>query len=150
MNALRRAAVVAAAVAAACLVWTLASWALADPIRVPEGPGSDIRHDLELGAVAGASAAVSLVGWLLLAVLERISRRAVAIWTGVAVVVLAVSMPYLPGYTAGERIALAIMHGALAAVLIVGLRSTSTSSRSITDTIHQATDRHHDVKSPIA
>lgn len=128
MKAIRRAGVVAVAVSAACLVWALASWALSAPITVPESPGSDIRHNLELGAVAGAAAVVSLAAWIFLAVLERVTRFAAAIWTTTALVVLAVSMPYLPGYTIGERITLAIMHGALAAVLIVGLRSTSDRS----------------------
>ncbi|MFI2379731.1 DUF6069 family protein [Streptomyces sp. NPDC018964] len=65
-----------------------------------------------------------LSGWGLLAVLERSGvRRARAVWTGIAGVVLTVS--FLPltgdGMDGGTRAALALMHLAVAAVLIPGL-----------------------------
>ncbi len=70
----------------------------------------------------------SLMGWGLLAALERFgARRARAIWTGVAAAVLAVS--FLPftgdGMDGGTRLSLALMHLAVAAVLIPGLGGTS-------------------------
>ncbi|MFE4583074.1 DUF6069 family protein, partial [Streptomyces chartreusis] len=56
--------------------------------------------------------------------------RARAIWTGVAGAVLAVSLvPFIgDGMDSGTRISLALMHLAVAAVLIPGLRGRSSAA----------------------
>ncbi|MFF9120109.1 DUF6069 family protein [Streptomyces massasporeus] len=87
---------------------------------------ADGEQTLDNGAVPVAVVALfaSLSGWGLLAAPERFAaRRAPAIWTGVAVAVLAGSfLPLLgDGMDGGTRVSLALMHLAVAAVLIPGL-----------------------------
>ncbi|MFE6095225.1 DUF6069 family protein [Streptomyces massasporeus] len=118
----RRPGVTALTVLAPVVVWLVADPVLGHRLRVADG-----EQTLDLGAAPVAVAALfaSLAGWGLLAALERFgARRARAIWTGAAGAVLAVSfLPLLgDGMDAGTRTALALMHLAVAAVLIPGLR----------------------------
>ncbi|MDT3727104.1 DUF6069 family protein [Streptomyces sp. DSM 41972] len=124
-SAATAAASTAAATAAAVLA-PVAIWAVTDPLRGHPLRITDGEETLDLGAapVAVVALLASLAGWALLAVLERFGvRRARAVWTGVAVAVLAVS--FLPlagdGLDSGTCTALALMHLAAAAVLIPGL-----------------------------
>lgn len=117
----RRLGATALAVLAAVLVWLVTDPLLGHRLRVADG-----ERALDIGVVPVAVIALvaSLCGWGLLAALERFgARRACAIWTGVAGVLLAVS--FLPligdGMDGGTRVSLALMHLALAAVLIPGL-----------------------------
>ncbi|MFD7549754.1 DUF6069 family protein [Streptomyces sp. NPDC059816] len=108
-------------------------WLVADPVwghrlRIVDG-----ERTLDIGVVAVGLAALlaALAGWGLLAALERFGvRRARAVWTGVAVAVLALS--FLPltgdGMDGGTRAVLALMHLAVAAVLIPGLRRQAASA----------------------
>ncbi|MEU1266560.1 DUF6069 family protein [Streptomyces cellulosae] len=119
-GALRPAATAAAVLAA------VATWAVADPVLGHRLRVTDGEETLDVGAapVAVVALLASLAGWALLATLERFGvRRARAIWTGVALAVLAVS--FLPltddGMDGGTRTSLALMHLAVAAVLIAGL-----------------------------
>ncbi|MEU9631106.1 DUF6069 family protein [Streptomyces luteogriseus] len=105
-------------------------WVVADPVLGHRLRLSDGGRTLDIGAVPVAVVALgaSLSGWGLLAALERFGvRRARAIWTGTAGAVLAVSLlPLLgDGMDGGTRIFLALMHLAVAAVLIPGLRGRS-------------------------
>ncbi|WP_328371054.1 DUF6069 family protein [Streptomyces sp. NBC_00445] len=116
----RRLGVTALAVLAPVLVWLVADPLLGHRLRIGDG-----EQTLDIGAVPVAVVALlaSLAGWGLLAALERFgARRARAIWTGVAGAVLAVS--FLPftgdGMDGGTRFSLALMHLAVAAVLIPG------------------------------
>lgn len=111
------------AVLAPVLVWVVADPMLGHRLRMADG-----EQTLDIGAMPVALAALlaALAGWGLLAVLERFwRRRARAVWTGVAVAVLALS--FLPltgdGMDGGTRAALALMHLAVAAALIPGLRT---------------------------
>jgi hypothetical protein len=54
--------------------------------------------EITIGAVIVASALASLLGWGLLALLERFTARAVTIWP-----VAAVLIPLLPGSRARDR-----------------------------------------------
>jgi len=126
----RRAYVCLGATAAAVAVYVLAVPLLGIDVQVPESPGSKVKHALPFGGVVLMALLSSLAGWGVLALLERITSRARSIWTVLALIVLAVSMPYLPGYTAAERVVLALMHGSLAAVLIGGLRRSGRSAVS--------------------
>ncbi|MFF0446249.1 DUF6069 family protein [Streptomyces sp. NPDC004609] len=110
------------AVLAPVLVWLVADPVLGRRLRITDG-----EQTLDIGAVPVVLFALpaALAGWGLLAALERFGvRRARAVWTGVAVAVLALS--FLPltgdGMDGGTRAALALMHLAVAAVLIPGLR----------------------------
>ncbi|MFD5911193.1 DUF6069 family protein [Streptomyces massasporeus] len=117
----RRLGVTALTVLAPVVVWLVAEPVLGHRLRIADG-----EQRLDIGAVHVAVVALfaSLAGWALLAALERFGvRRARAIWTGVAVAVLAVSfLPLLgDGMDGGTRTSLALMHLAVAAVLIPGL-----------------------------
>ncbi|MFB8754180.1 DUF6069 family protein [Streptomyces nigra] len=117
----RRATACAAAVAAPLLVWLVTDPLLGHRLRITDG---DQTLELGAGPVAFVALLASLAGWGLLAALERFGvRRARAVWTGVAAAALAVS--FLPltgdGMDGGTRAALALMHAAVAAVLIPGL-----------------------------
>jgi len=128
-SVLTRAAVVVAAVAAALLVWTIASMLLNTPVTVPESPGSDLRHELRTPAVLAMAAGAALAGWALLAILERVTSRSRALWTCIAVAVFMLTLPYLPGYTSQERAVLVLLHGSLAATLVLGLRGPGRAGR---------------------
>jgi hypothetical protein len=117
-----RALSVGGAVTAAVAVWILAVPFLGLHLIVRFGNGSP--QTIGIDFVVGASLIASLVGWGLLAMLERRSTRARTIWTLLAIGVLLVSLslPLSAGTTASTRVVLAVMHMAVAAVLIPGLR----------------------------
>jgi hypothetical protein len=74
-----------------------------------------------------ASLIASLLGWALLALLERRTDLARAIWTGVALVVVLLSLgaPLTGGITTAAAVTLTLMHLAVAAVLITVLPLSS-------------------------
>jgi hypothetical protein len=74
-----------------------------------------------------ASLLAGLAGWALLVVLERFGRRPRRTWTGIAVVVLALSLggPLGNGVHTATTITPAGMHLAVGAVLILALRRTA-------------------------
>ncbi|QDQ15968.1 DUF6069 family protein [Streptomyces spectabilis] len=116
-----RPAVVALAVLAPVLVWLVADPLLGHRLRIADG---ERTLDIDAVPVAVLSLLASLCGWGLLAALERfVARRARAIWTVAACAVLAGSfLPFIgDGMDGGTRAALALMHVAVAAVLIPGL-----------------------------
>ncbi|GGU44769.1 hypothetical protein GCM10010244_83460 [Streptomyces coeruleorubidus] len=107
------------------LVWLVADPLLGHRLRIADG-----EQTLHIGAVSVALVALlaSLSGWGLLAALERFGvRRARAIWTSVAGAVLAFSfLPFIgDGMDGGTRVSLALMHVAVAAVLVLGLGGRS-------------------------
>ncbi|MFZ4153186.1 DUF6069 family protein [Streptomyces pseudogriseolus] len=125
----RRSGTTAVAVAAALVIWAVADPVLGHRLRMTDG--SDTMT-VGAAAVTVASLLASLAAWALLAALERFAPgRARAVWTGVAVAVLAVS--FLPlagdGMDGGTRVTLALMHLAVAAVLIAGLAGGSRAGR---------------------
>ncbi|WP_322726275.1 DUF6069 family protein [Streptomyces spongiae] len=124
----RRSGASGLAVLAPVLVWLVADPVLGHRLRIIDG-----GQTLDIGAVPVAAVALlaSLSGWGLLAALERFGvRRARVVWTGVAVAVLVMS--FLPltgdGMDGGTRAALALMHLAVAAVLIPGLRTKDAAA----------------------
>ena len=124
-----RALVVVAAIVAPVLLWSLITYAFSQDITVPESPGSDIRHKLEFAPVLVTAVAAVLAGWGLLALLERlVPKRALTIWTTIALIVLVGTLPYMPGFTITERLLLGLVHLVLAGILILGLRRTSTAA----------------------
>ena len=113
---LKRAGVVAVAVVAAEIVFLLIDQVAGLPLSVP-GQG-------DVGAVAvGVTAAVAgLLGWALLAFLQRATRRGRTAWAAIASVVLLLSLAGpLGAATVGAGAALAALHLTVGLVLIVGL-----------------------------
>ncbi len=113
-------------VAGACLA-AVAVWAVAVPllgthllVRFGSGPGLEVG----IASVVGASLTASVLGWGLLALLERRTDRARMIWSRIAVVTLlaSLSLPLSAGANISSKAALALMHLAVAAVLIPGLQ----------------------------
>lgn len=127
----RRGAVVTTAVLAALAMWAVAVPLLGLEVQVPESPGSTSTEPLGAAPVIGAATIASLLGWATLSVLERITHRARSIWTVAALIVLVVSMPWSAGFTGTERAVLVLLHLAVAAVLVPGLRRTT---EPVTDT----------------
>jgi hypothetical protein len=119
---LARALSVAGAAVAAMAVWAVAVPGLGTHLLIRFGSGSPQPVHAEM--VAGAALLASLCGWGLLTVLERRTRSARATWTAaaVAVTIASLSLPLSAGTTAATVTALALMHLAVAAVLIPALR----------------------------
>jgi len=117
--------VVAGALLATALIWVIGEPLLGHDLVVVS-PGRPAM-DLGLAEIAVMALASSLLGWAALAILERITARAVVIWTIAAFGVLAVSfLPFAGVETSGgSKVVLALTHLAVAAVLIPGLRRTS-------------------------
>ncbi|MEE6262661.1 DUF6069 family protein [Plantactinospora sonchi] len=114
----RTGVVVATVVAAEAVFFTLDGLAGVD-LAVRTG---DTVAAVGAGAVAAAAGVAALVGWGLLALLERITARARRIWTVVAVVVLVGSLlGPLGGVDPAARLGLVALHLVCAGVLIVGL-----------------------------
>lgn len=125
----RRLLVVAGAVLAALVVYLIAELVTDGGVQTPAMESTDQESmTLNPGGVVLASGFVSLVGWALLAVLERLTRKGRLIWTIVAVVVflLSLSAPFSgTGTTTGDRVWLLLMHVVVAAVLILLLPAVS-------------------------
>jgi Family of unknown function (DUF6069) len=124
-----RALAVIAATLAALAVWLVTDPLLGVDLIVPTRPGSEELMSITPVLVAGTSLVVALAGWALLALLERFTARARTIWTAVAVLFalfsLAGPLSTLGSSTAATAVALALMHVAVAAVLIPMLAGTS-------------------------
>jgi hypothetical protein len=103
-------------------------WAIVVPVAghdlVVKNPG---HADIVIGLAAVIFVAVlaSLAGWLLLALLERFTRRARPVWTGVAIVVLLLSFLPIVGAdtTTATRVTLVLMHLSVAAALFAAAYS---------------------------
>src|SRR5919199_6904968 len=93
---------VVAAVLVAEAVWVLAELVLGIRLQAPAGTAAPEPVDIGPLNVALASALLSLLGWTVLAGLERLTPRARRIWLVVGLVGLAVSlMPPLAGTGVG-------------------------------------------------
>jgi hypothetical protein len=82
--------------------------------------------------VTVTSGVASLAAWGLLALLERLTAHPRTLWTAIAVLALLISLggPLSgTGITSANRVALALMHLSVAAVLIPLLPRTAPDSR---------------------
>lgn len=113
---------VAGAILVAAAVWVLAVPLLGTQLLVRFGDSPP--QSVGIGFVLGGGLVASLVGWSLLAILEKRTVRARDIWTGIAIAVLLVSLtlPLAAGTTMSTKAALALMHLGAASVLIPTLR----------------------------
>ena len=119
----RGAAVLAAAAAAA------AGWAITVPVAgvALEVDMGGQTQAVGLGSVVAVSLAAGGLGWALLTVLERLTRRAVSVWTGIAVAVAAVSLvgPVTSASSAAAAAVLAGLHLVVAEVLVPPMRRSA-------------------------
>ena len=111
----------AAAVLAAVVVWLVARYGAGMQLRTPGFTATGYPTVLTVGVVAVVAAVASLAGWGVATLIERVARRPRRAWITAALLVTAVSLSApLSGHgiTAAERLALACMHLAVAAVLV--------------------------------
>jgi len=113
---------VVGATLAAAGVWVVAVPVLG--VHLMTRFGNQDAQNVGLGLVLTTGLVGSLAGLGLLVVLEKVTSRAVTIWTAVAVVVLlaSLSLPLVAGTTTSAKVALALMHVAVASVLIATFR----------------------------
>ncbi|MGW0827970.1 DUF6069 family protein [Streptomyces sp. NPDC002845] len=114
-----RAIAVGAATVAAVLVWALGKAFGAD-YEVAQGDGKD-PMEVNVGLVAVFALISALLGWGLLAALEKFApAKAATIWVVVATVVLLASyaMVFSADTTGGSKAALALVHTTVGVVLI--------------------------------
>ncbi|WP_436762850.1 DUF6069 family protein [Streptosporangium sp. V21-05] len=109
---------VGGAVLAVTLLWTVAH-IMGIELRVDPRNGQP-PGVISLPFAALLTLALSVLGWGTRALLNRLTRRAPAVWTVIAVLVLLVSfLPLLAvEATGGTKVVLALMHLAVGAVLI--------------------------------
>lgn len=116
-----------AAVAAALALWALAALAFGIEVNAP-AMGDQPVQPIGPAQVAISSAAGALVGWGVLALLERFTARAHRIWLAVVVAgtLLSLGAPLTgAGIEAANRAVLATLHLAVATVLVPPLYRTS-------------------------
>jgi hypothetical protein len=80
-----------------------------------------------VGQVIGVSLAAALLGWLLLAVLDKRTSRARGLWVGAALAALIASLalPLTAATTSAADMGLIVMHLVVAAVVIPTMALTS-------------------------
>ena len=106
------------------------AWAVEVPllgIRLTVRFGAMAPQTVVAGQVVGAALVAGLLGWLLLAVLDRRAARARMAWTAAALLVLAVSLalPLAAATTTSAAVGLVVLHLVVGAVVIPGLASTA-------------------------
>jgi hypothetical protein len=113
---IRRATAVVGTAAVIAVLWAIGAGLGVDYV-LSDSTGTAV---ISLLAAVIATAMFALLGWGALALLERFTRRGMAIWTVLAVVValLSVVPVFLEEATAGTQAALTVLHLAVAAVLI--------------------------------
>jgi Family of unknown function (DUF6069) len=89
--------------------------------------GSARPQTIGIGEVIGVSLVFSLLGWLLLAVLDKRTPRARALWVSAALAALVASLalPLVAATTTAASVGLIVMHLAVAAVVIPAMARTS-------------------------
>ncbi|KAB1913848.1 DUF6069 family protein [Micromonospora sp. AMSO31t] len=119
-----RALAVLAATAATLVVWVAAvPVAGVDPVVSNGGT----EQSVTAVAVGASTLLAGLAAWALLALLERFTARARAVWTGAAGLVLLLSLlgPLGGGVGAAATLTLVALHLVAAAVLVPLLRRTA-------------------------
>jgi hypothetical protein len=112
------------AVLANLVVWAIAVPLAGIDLTVDTGAG---RTEVGPAAVAVVTMLAGLLGWTLLGLLQRRTRRAVPIWTAVAVAVLVVSLagPLGAATTTAAGVTLVGMHLMAGAIVIPLLARTA-------------------------
>jgi hypothetical protein len=117
---------------AAALAWIVEVPLLGIHLNVRFGPGhmhTGAGHiqTISIGQVIGVTVAASLVGWLLLALLERRTPHARLLWTTIALAALAASLalPLAFATTTSAVVGLIVMHVTVGAVVIPAMAHTA-------------------------
>ena len=127
----RRILAVIGAVLAAEAVWLVAELVVGIRLQAPAGSGYPQPVDIGPGTVAIASLVVSLLGWGVLAVLERFTSWDRRIWLALSLIALVVSLG-MPMSGSGvpdvDRAVLVLMHVLVAAIIVPAMYRTSSRS----------------------
>jgi hypothetical protein len=120
-----RALCAAAAAAAAAIAWAVEVPLLG--IRLTVRFGAMAPQTVVAGQVVGTALVAGLLGWLLLAALDRRVGHPRSAWTAVALLVLAVSLalPLAAATTTSAAVGLIVLHLVVGAVVIPGLARTA-------------------------
>ena len=120
-----RALCAAGGAAAAAFAWGIEVPLLG--IRLNVRFGGMHPQTIVAGQVVGTALVAGLLGWLLLAVLDRHAPRPRAAWTAAALLVLAVSpaLPAAAATTTSAAIGLIVLHLAVGAAVIPGMGRTA-------------------------
>jgi hypothetical protein len=122
----RRALAVVTAVVGTVVVWLIGRQLVGGALEVESGGN---RQTVTVVSVIVASVLAGLVGWGLLAILERVTSKARTIWLAIAVVFLLISLlGPLGGVTPGTKITLILLHLAAAGAIIPAFVTSSTRS----------------------
>ena len=110
---------------AAALAWIVEVPLLGIHLNVRFGAGH--TQTITVGQVIGVTVAASLLGWLLLALLERRTPHARPLWTTIALAALAASLalPLAAATTTSAVAGLIMMHLTVGAVVIPALAHTA-------------------------
>lgn len=122
-----RAFAVAAAVLAAVVLWSVAVPLLGVDLTVRTTSGVSSTQTIGAASVLAVSLLASMLGWGLLAALERATQRAGTLWTVTASVVLLLSLagPLTTAVTTAAAVSLVLLHLSVAVTLIPLLRRTA-------------------------
>jgi hypothetical protein len=124
---IRRGASVVTAVAAATVTWLVLTNLANITLRVPGYGSGPSTSALSLGQVMITTLVAGLLGWGVLATLERFSRNAHRLWLRLAplAAVASLLLPLTaPALTGTERLSLVVFHVVVASVLILSLGTT--------------------------
>lgn len=129
----RRVLSVAVATLAGVVVWVVAVPLGSIELLVRTGGSTPQLVGIPSVVVAGLLA--SLLGWVVLALLERFVSRARTLWTAMAVVALLLSLagPISAGTTTATALTLSLMHVVVGMALMTGLRGSSRIPRAKTE-----------------
>jgi hypothetical protein len=110
---------------AAALAWVVEVPLLGIHLNVRFGAGH--TQTIAIGQVIGVTVAASLLGWLLLALLERHTPRARLLWTTIALAALAASLalPLAAATTTSAVAGLIVMHVTVGAIVIPAIAHTA-------------------------
>ena len=110
---------------AAALAWTVEVPLLGIHLNFRFGAGH--VQTIAVGRVIGVTVAASLLGWLLLTLLERRTPRARLLWTTIALVALAASLalPLTAATSSSAAAGLIVMHLTVGAAVIPALAHTA-------------------------
>jgi hypothetical protein len=120
-----RALCVAGGALAAALAWIVEVPLLGIHLNVRFGTGH--IQTISVGQVIGVAAAASLLGWLLLALLQRRTSHARLLWTTIALAALAASLalPLAAATTTSAASGLIMMHLTVGAAVIPAMAHTA-------------------------
>jgi hypothetical protein len=122
-----RALCTAAGALAAALAWVVEVPLLGIHLNFRFGTGH--IQTIAAGQVIGVTVAASLLGWLLLALLQRRTQRARLLWTTIALAALAASLalPLAVATTTSAAVGLIAMHLTVGAAVIPAMARTARS-----------------------